>query len=132
MSMPKILVVDDSRTIRSIVERGLRDAGYQVITAADGLEAIELAQSERPDLAVLDICMPFMDGYGFCDELKSFGEPLCSLPIIFLTSIESHALELLGNSLGAYLHKPVKVDELLQVVDSVLGKVAGDRAGEPA
>ena len=72
-----------------------------------------------------------MDGYGFCDELKGFGEPLSNLPIIFLTSIESHALELLGSSLGAYLHKPVKVDELLQVVESVLGKVTGNQRGEP-
>ena len=120
MSIPKVLVVDDSRTVRAVVHRTLVEAGYEVITAADGLEAVELAKTERPVLAVLDICMPFMDGYAVCDEFKKLGPPLNDLPIIFLTTLESHALELLGNKLGAYLHKPVRSEELLQVVKSVL------------
>lgn len=126
MSVQKILVVDDSRTVRAIVVRALAEAGYEVITAADGVEAVERAKSDRPDLAVLDICMPFMDGYAVCDELKKLGEPLSRLPIVFLTTVESHALELLGSSLGAYLQKPVQAEELLKVVKGVIGD-AGSR-----
>lgn len=120
MSVPKILVVDDSRTVRTVVQRALIEAGFEVITAADGLEAVELAKNERPELAVLDICMPFMDGYAVCDELKKLGPPLNKLPIIFLTTLESHALELLGNTLGAYLHKPVCCEELVRAVQAVI------------
>lgn len=126
MSVPKILVVDDSRTVRAVVERTLREAGYSVVTAADGVEAVELAKSERPALAVLDICMPFMDGYAVCDELKQLGEPLNRLPIVFLTSLESHALELLGSTMGAYLHKPVHAEELLRVVGDVIRPASTD------
>ena len=131
MSVPKILVVDDSRTVRTVVQRELIEAGYEVITAADGLEAVEKAKTERPELAVLDICMPFMDGYAVCDELEKLGPPLNRLPIIFLTTLESHALELLGNKLGAYLHKPVCSEELLRAVQSVIDNGSRTRLPGP-
>jgi DNA-binding response OmpR family regulator len=120
MLPPKILVVDDSSTVRAIVKRTLSEVGYRVFTAADGIEAMELAKSERPQLAILDVRMPFLDGYGVCQELKRLGEPWSELPIIFLTSLESHALELLGHELGAYLQKPVCRETLLQTVADVL------------
>ena len=116
MSSPKILVVDDSSTVRTVLRRTLGQAGYDVVTAADGLEAIEAVKSEQPQLAILDICMPFLDGYGVCQELKRMGKPWSELPIIFLTTLESHALELLGHELGAYLQKPVCDQRLLKTV----------------
>ena len=75
MSAPKILVVDDSNAVRTVVRKTLSQAGYEVVTAANGIQAIEAAKSERPQLAILDICMPFLDGYGVCQELKRMGEP---------------------------------------------------------
>ena len=121
MSVQKILVVDDSHTVRAVVKCTLTEAGYSVITAAGGVEALELIKSERPALAVLDIRMPVMDGYAVCEEIKKLGEPFHRLPVIFLTALESHALELLGDQWGAYLQKPVKAPELLRVVSQVIG-----------
>jgi DNA-binding response OmpR family regulator len=67
--------------------------------------------------------MPFLDGYGVCQELKRLGEPWSQVPIIFLTALESHALELLGHELGAYLQKPVCREKLLQTVADVLPRI---------
>ena len=120
MAAPKILVVDDSNTVRAVLQRTLCQAGYDVVTASDGLEAIEVAKQERPQLAILDICMPHLDGYGVCQELKQMGKPWSELPIIFLTTLESHALELLGHELGAYLQKPICDQRLLETVNSLL------------
>ncbi|MCA9152081.1 MAG: response regulator [Planctomycetales bacterium] len=116
MTPPKVLVVDDSRTVRTIVHRTLTNVGYEVITASDGLESLEVVQRDLPQLAILDIRMPYLDGYGVCQELQRLGEPYSKIPIIFLTTLESHALELLGDELGAYLQKPVRPQQLLDTV----------------
>jgi CheY-like chemotaxis protein len=115
MPASKILVVDDSRTVRNAVKRVLIGAGYEVICASDGHEALERLEA-GPDLMVLDINMPGLDGYGVCEQLEARGRQSQDLPIVFLTSNDSHALELLGEQYGAYLQKPVEPDELLRVV----------------
>ena len=117
-----ILLADDSATVRATVSKVLVQAGYEVFQAKDGTEAIELAKVHKPDLAILDIVMPGMDGYQVCEQLKDMGEPWNTLPILFLTSVKSNALELLGREFGAYLNKPVKPDHLLSVVDETLAK----------
>jgi len=66
----KILVVDDEASIRRILETRLSMIGYEVVTAADGEEAIEVFHKENPDLVVLDVMMPKLDGYGVCQELR--------------------------------------------------------------
>ncbi len=119
LSPPKLLVVDDSRTVRLQVERILTNAGYQVITAVNGLEAIELLR-QHPSLMVLDVNMPGLDGYGVCQQLNQLGPEFERLPIVFLTSVKSKALELLGREFGAYLNKPVREAELLDAVKSQL------------
>ncbi|MCA9024759.1 MAG: response regulator [Planctomycetaceae bacterium] len=116
MSSPKILVADDSRTIRTRVRQILSREGIDVIEAETGQAALEQIYREQPMLAILDINMPDTDGYGVCQELQSQGPPWSELPIIFLTSLESHALEMLGDKLGAYLHKPVTSQKLLDVI----------------
>jgi len=116
MTPAKILVVDDSRTVRTVVSRTLVAAGYEVVTACDGRESLNVAQREQPQLAILDIRMPYLDGYGVCQELQKLGEPYSRIPIVFLTTLESHALELLGDELGAYLQKPVRPQQLLDTV----------------
>lgn len=123
MSTPKLLVVDDSQSIRVTVKRILNQAGYDVITAVDGIQAIEQLQ-EEPQLMVLDVNMPGLDGYGVCEKLRELGSKYDRLPIVFLTAVESRALELLGREFGAYLHKPVNELELLTVIEQQLALTA--------
>lgn len=117
MSMLKVLVADDSRTIRIQLTQILSKAGYEVVTASDGRQAVDQIISESPFLVILDINMPELDGYGVCQAMKSMADPWQQLPVIFLTTLRSHALELLGRELGAYLQKPVNPAELLEVVE---------------
>ena len=119
--MPKLLVVDDSQAVRIKVKRVLSDAGYDVITACDGLEAIAKLD-QGPALIVLDVNMPGLDGYGVCEKLRELGSAYDNLPVVFLTSLESKALELLGREFGAYLNKPVCDQKLLSVVEEQLAQ----------
>ncbi len=120
MNAPKILVADDSRTIRTQLRQLLTREGFEVVEADCGRAALEQIFAEPPLLAILDITMPDTDGYAVCQELQSHGPPWSEVPIVFLTSLESHALEMLGDKLGAYLHKPVTSAKLLEVVHSLV------------
>lgn len=124
MSRPRILVIDDSSTIRLQVRRVLEKAGYEVRLATEGSEGILLAREWCPQLIILDIRMPGLDGYDVCHELKRAGSPSGEVPIVFLTGLASNALSLLGQEMGAYLQKPVRPDELLQTVDRLAGRAA--------
>lgn len=124
MPQPKILVADDSRTIQTLVRRALTEAGYCVSLAADGREAVRVAHRECPQLVILDILMPEMDGYAACLEIRELGEPWHATPFIFLSKVENQALTMLGSQLGAYLPKPVRVDLLLSTVESLIGRGA--------
>ena len=121
MARPTILVVDDSSTVRVQLRRILTKAGYEVAVASSGIEGIDKARALRPRLVVLDIQMPDLDGYAVCQELKGTGDSWDKLPIVFLTSLQSHALSLLGNEMGAYLRKPVCPEELLGTVARCIG-----------
>lgn len=118
MSTPRILVADDSSTIRTQVAQILTAHGYEVDVACDGQSAVQHARDNTPTLMILDVTMPSLDGFGVCLELRRMGPPLCDVPIVFLTSSQSHALEILGEEMGAYLHKPVQEAELLKAVQS--------------
>ena len=113
MSTPKILIVDDSHAVRVRIAQILEAADYEVITACDGAEAIEVLLKEKPTLMILDVKMPKLDGYGVCQQLNRLDEDFSKLPVLFLTSLESKALELLGQEYGAYLRKPVEPAHLL-------------------
>ena len=119
----KILVVDDSRTIRLQLQKILSNAGFEVVLAENGLQAIDQMSCE-PDLMILDVVMPEMDGYGVCEKLKEFGDRYSRLPIVFLTSLKSHPMQLLGREYGAYLQKPVQDSELVAAVRSQLDLLA--------
>ena len=119
MSAYKVLVVDDSRTIRTYLQNVLSRAGYTVILAENGKQALE-QMSCRPDLIILDVLMPEMDGYAFCEELRGLGDRYDQLPIVFLTAVQSHAMKLLGREYGAYLSKPVRDQELLAEIQRQL------------
>jgi len=114
----RILVVDDETSIRRILETRLKMAGYEVLTAADGEEAIELYQKENPDLVVLDVMMPKLDGYGVTREIRKTSET----PIIILTALGDVSERITGLELGAddYVIKPFSPKELEARVKAVL------------
>ncbi len=114
----KILVVDDEASIRRILETRLSMIGYEVVTAADGEEAISMFHQEAPDLVVLDVMMPKLDGYGVCQELRKESD----IPIIMLTALGDVADRITGLELGAddYVVKPFSPKELEARIRSVL------------
>lgn len=119
MSSAKIMVVDDSVTTRLSLKRTLTTAGFEVGEADNGLRALELLD-DTFDLMVLDVNMPELDGYGVCERIRERGVQYANFPILFLTSLETHAMELLGNEFGAYLKKPYDPTVLLDKVEELL------------
>lgn len=118
----KILVVDDERNIVEIIKFNLKKEGYDVVTASDGKEGMEKAFLEQPDLILLDIMMPVMDGYEACKKIR---EKL-DTPIIMLTARAEEVDKVLGLELGAddYVTKPFGVRELMARVKANLRRKA--------
>ena len=114
---PLIMVVDDSLTVRKITSRILNRAGYQVMTATDGVDALEKMQESTPDVMILDIEMPRMDGFALVRELRRVPETE-NLPIIMITSRTANKHREYAMQLGVntYLGKPYQEDELLQKI----------------
>jgi DNA-binding response OmpR family regulator len=124
MSGQHILLVDDDALLRRSLSFSLEQAGYRVSTAASGEDALALARRDPPDLVLLDIGLPGMDGL---DTLRHFEQEM-ALPVIFLTARRRELDEVLGLELGAddYVTKPFDLDVLLARIKSVLR-----RAGRP-
>jgi two-component system response regulator ResD len=119
-----ILVVDDEPTIADVVARYLERAGYSARTAADGQEALRSAGEERPDLVVLDLMLPGMDGLEVMSRLREYGQgPRVS--VILLTAKGEHSDRIVGLRLGAddYVVKPFSPAELVARVDAVLRRI---------
>jgi signal transduction histidine kinase len=122
--MQKILYVEDDPVNRLLVRRVLTHAGYTVLEAKDGLSGIQIAQEERPDLILMDIMIPGMDGYQVTTKLKSLPE-LADIPIVALTAktMESDRERALIAGCDGYIPKPIDVDRLpLQVAEFLGGK----------
>jgi len=118
---PTILVVDDEQDIRELVQYNLEKAGYRVVTARDGAEALKRALASPPDALVLDLLMPAMDGLSVLRSLR--GEPITAdLPVLLLTARTSEMDKLLGFEYGAddYLTKPFLPRELVARVGALL------------
>ncbi len=117
-SKQKILVVDDEASIRRILETRLKMAGYNVVTAEDGEEAVELFNKTNPDIVILDVMMPKMDGYGVTREIRRDSD----VPIIILTALGDVSERITGLELGAddYVIKPFSPKELEARVKAVL------------
>ena len=123
-----ILVVDDKASLRTMVKAYLTEQGFRVVTAADGQEALFVAREEKPDLILLDIMMPKIDGYEF---IRIFAKEQ-DTPIILLTAKLEETDKVLGLELGAddYITKPFGMRELLARVRAVLRR-AEKPAAEP-
>lgn len=114
----KILVVDDEKPIVNILKYNLDKEGYQVVVAYDGKEAVEIALEQNPDLILLDIMLPKMDGFSVCKELRK----KLTCPIIMLTAKGEELDKVLGLELGAddYITKPFSMRELMARVKANL------------
>ena len=121
----RILVVDDDRAVRESLRRSLTFNGYTVETAGDGLEALEKVIADRPDLMVLDVMMPRLDGLEVCRRLRSAGD---DLPILVLTARDSVSERVSGLDAGAddYLPKPFALEELLARLRALSRRVTPD------
>lgn len=110
--MSTILVAEDEQRIASFLEKGLRAAGFQILLAADGPTALDRARRERPDLVLLDVGLPQLDGFAV---LQAFRQTDTTTPVIMLTARTSGADTVAGLTGGAddYVPKPFKFDELL-------------------
>ena len=128
--VPLILVVDDSITVRRVTQRLLQREGYRVALAADGLQALERLQEERPTVVLSDIEMPRMDGFDLARNIRADAE-LADLPIIMITSRiaqkhREHAMEL---GVNHYLGKPYSDEELLSLVQHYARLAAAAEVG---
>jgi DNA-binding response OmpR family regulator len=121
MKQFRILVVDDEKRILNFLNSKLKASGYEVLTASDGLEALEQAQAQEPDLVLLDILMPKMDGFETLKRLRSFS----STPVIILSAKGADIDKIKGLGLGAddYLPKPFNPDELIARIEAVKRRI---------
>lgn len=124
--MARILVVDDDEEIRASLRRGLALEGYQVVLAADGAEALQEVRQLPPDLVVLDLLLPGLDGFEVCRRLRSADD---ALPILMLTARDSVADRVAGLETGAddYILKPFAFEELLARVRVRLRRAGNGR-----
>ncbi len=119
----KILITEDSPTILEILKVVLAEEGYEVIAASDGQEALNLAKTEKPDLMVLDLMLPKIDGYKVCRMLK-FDEKYKDIPIIMLTARTNETDEKLGKEVGAdaYIKKPFEPEVVIDEIKKLLNR----------
>jgi two-component system, OmpR family, response regulator len=124
----RLLVVEDEPTILELLSGSLWFAGFDVVTAASGVEALRVTAVVRPDLILLDVMMPDADGFEVIRQIRSSGP---RIPVIFLTARDSVRDRVAGLTLGGddYITKPFSLDEVLARIRAVLRRSAGD--GEP-
>jgi two-component system KDP operon response regulator KdpE len=119
-----VLVVDDEQRILNFLSSKLKVSGYDVLTASNGVEALEQVQALEPDLVVLDVLMPKMDGFETLKKLRTFS----SMPVIILSAKGANADKVKGLHLGAddYLAKPFSPDELVARIEAVRRRLSSD------
>jgi CheY-like chemotaxis protein len=123
--MAKILIAEDERDIRDLITFTLQFAGYEVVSAANGNEAVEMARVEMPDLIMMDVRMPVMTGYEACRLLKEDG-PTQHIPIVFLSAKGQEQEVQSGMDAGAvdYILKPFSPENLTRRVEEILARSA--------
>ena len=119
----KVLIVDDSATERHVLEQIMTEAGYIIITATNGQEGIDKAKAEMPDLVLMDVVMPGINGYQATREIAK-GKETSHIPVIICTSRGADTDKLWGMRQGAneYLVKPITKNVLLEKIDQIFAK----------
>src|SRR5262249_44446969 len=120
--MPKVLVVDDSLSVRKVVEKALTGRGVEVLSAATGTEAIERIEQERPDIVVCDVILPDKDGYKVCEFVRAH-PALARIPVLLISGVVNstvlgRAAEIQANDV---MFKPFAAEELVRKIDGLLG-----------
>ena len=125
------LVVDDSITMRRVTQRLLERNGMRVVTAKDGLEAVDLLQDESPDIVILDVEMPRMDGYELASHIRN-SDAIATLPIVMVTSRvgEKHRARAIELGVNDYLGKPYQEHEMLDSIRNLLGESIFDNESD--
>ena len=126
MIKQKILIVDDEPSIQELIRFNLEQAGFETAIAADGFAALEMYESYKPDLIVLDLMLPGKDGYDVCKEIRRNS----NVPIIMLTAKDTELERVLGLELGAddYMTKPFSPLELVARIKAVLRRASGQES----
>jgi len=122
----RVLLVDDEVRILRIVDIKLRIAGYEVITAMNGEEALQLVRTDKPDLVVLDIVMPVMDGFEFLKQIRVFS----NIPVIAFSSASESLDRAIKLGANAALAKPFQPDELVRMISQILKSKNGHTEGK--
>lgn len=118
-----IMIIDDDQSLRELIRVSLESEGYGILQAATGAEGVALVQKQRPDLVILDVMMPEMDGLEACQKIRLFSD----VPIVMLTAMNQSDDIVTGLDRGAddYLEKPFNMDELLARIRALLRRVPG-------
>ncbi len=123
MAANRIMVVDDDRNIQLVLKYRLEKEGYQVLLAGDGVDALEKVKAENPDLIILDLTMPRMDGFGFLEEIKGNNGRANDVPVIVLTAYGYESNRAKSLELGAveFVVKPFSPRQLVAEIWKILG-----------
>jgi CheY-like chemotaxis protein/predicted regulator of Ras-like GTPase activity (Roadblock/LC7/MglB family) len=127
--MPKVLVVDDSLSVRKVVEKALEGRGLQVLAAASGSEAIEMLERDRPDVVICDVVLPDKDGYQICQYVRSHAA-IGATPVLLISGIDNGTVQARAAEVRSdeVLFKPFGVDDLVRKIDRLLGSRANGSA----
>jgi CheY-like chemotaxis protein len=127
--MPKVLVVDDSLSVRKVVEKALESRGLQVLAAASGSEAIEVLERARPDVVICDVILPDKDGYQICQYVRSHAA-IGTTPVLLISGIDNGTVQARAAEVRSdgVLFKPFGVDDLLRKIDRLLSSRANGSA----
>ena len=131
--MPKVLVVDDSLSVRKVVEKALMGRGVEVLSAATGTEAMELIEQERPDIVVCDVILPDKDGYQICEYVRAHPD-MARTPVLLISGVVNstvlaRAAEVQSNDV---MFKPFAAEELVRKIEGLLGSRAAAASAPPA
>ena len=128
MTGERLLLVDDEDNLRSMLEAALRHSGFEVHPAANGRDALDAVPDVKPDLIVLDVMLPDLDGFDVCQRLRSTGD---RTPVLFLTARDATEDKVRGLTMGGddYLVKPFSLDELVARIQAVLRRTGNARGG---
>ena len=126
-----ILVVDDEQSIRELLVFNLQKEGYNTLEAMDGIAAVEMALKEKPDLILLDVMIPKLDGISVCKKIR-YALNISNIPILMISAKDTESDKIVGLEMGAddYITKPFSMEELVFRIEAILRRVKGKKGKE--